>query len=214
MKKTLLLIACFTAIAAKAQVTVRPGVRAGLNLSTLTDTDLDTRADFYAGAFVAIKLAKFYTLQPEINYSRQGAKGKEYYYTNEYDPVAATYRVNADYAVQYLSLGVMNKFNIIDGFHGTVGPTLDFRVGDNFRKYTSERPYDVDFGFNLGLGYELPMGLTIEARYKLGFVDIFGDNMDDDDEYYYEGDRQERARLNSVFQIGLSYNFKLTGSTK
>lgn len=197
-----------------AQVTFRPGVRAGLNLSTFTDTNLDTRADFYAGSFVAIKLAKFYTLQPEINYSRQGAKGTEYYYVNEFDPISARYRRDVDYSIQYLSFGIMNKFNIIDGFHGTVGPTLDFRVGDNFRKYTAERPYDVDFGFNVGLGYTWPMGLAIEARYKLGFVDIFGDNMDNDDEYYYEGDHEERARLNSILQIGLSYSFKITGSAK
>jgi len=203
MKKIALLIACFLGIAATAQVTVKPGIRAGLNLSTLTNTNLDTKADFYVGGFVAIKLAKFYTLQPEVNYTRQGGKGTIYEYSNDFDPVVPIYSREVDYSIQYVSLGIMNKFNIIKDFHATVGPTIEFRVGDNFRDYTSERPYDMDFGFNIGLGYTLPMGLTVEARYKTGFVDIFGRNIDDDDDNYQTDD----ARLNSVLQFGVSYAF-------
>lgn len=172
---------CFFAYQANAQVTIKPGVRAGLNLSTFTNSDFDRKADFYVGGLLAIKLASFYTLQPELTYSRQGAKGQTYeYYFPDFDPVVqGTYR-DYDYEISYLSLGVMNKFRIVDGFHAIVGPTLDFRLDDNFITY--QRPQDIDMTLNGGIGYTLPMGLTIEARYKMGLLDIFG-NYEDDDYY-------------------------------
>ncbi|KGO91300.1 porin family protein [Flavobacterium subsaxonicum] len=215
MKKITLLLVCFLALhTANAQVTIKPGIRAGLNLATLTNTNLDTKADFYVGGFVAIKLAKFYTLQPELTYSRQGATGSGFYnadYYYGYDPVIPAYggSNDTDYSLQYLSLGVMNKFNIIDGFHAIVGPTLDFKVGDNFTGYAADELMGVDLGLNAGLGYTLPMGLTIEARYKIGFADIFGDNYSgyNDDYYYDDNGNYDDVILNSVVQLGLSYAF-------
>lgn len=207
MKKITLLVVSLIALGASAQVTVKPGVRAGLNLSTFTNTDFDRKADFYVGGFVAIKLAKFYTLQPELNYTRQGAKGTEYYYSSDFDPIATTYSRDVDYSLQYVSLGIMNKFNIVNGFHAIVGPTLDFKVGDNFPGYIGNELVGVDLGLNGGLGYTLPMGLTIEARYKLGLVDIFGNNFDED---YYDEDNNgnyDDVILNSLVQLGVSYSF-------
>jgi hypothetical protein len=208
MKKTLLfsflLLSFFTAT---AQVTVKPGVRAGLNLATLTNTNSDSKADFYLGGFMAINLTRIYTLQPEINYSRQGAKSTVYDYALDFDPIATPVGREANLSVQYLSLSVMNKFKIIKGFHAAVGPTLDFRVGDNFRDFTTERPSDLDVGINFGLGYTLPMGLTLEARYKAGFIDIFGENLE---QGYYDNDNNsayDDTRLNSILQFGLSYAF-------
>lgn len=211
MKKSILLfVCCFVGIAAFAQVTVKPGVRAGLNLANFTNTDFDTKADFYVGGLVAIKLAKFYTLQPELTYSRQGAKGQYYEYNdfNNFDPIVQnTYIIrDRDYSLQYVSLAVMNRFDIVQGFHGIVGPTLDFRVGDNFPDELGRELADVDFALNGGFGYTLPMGLTVEARYKLGLVDIFGYNFEDD--YYNESSEDyDDIYLNSVFQIGVSYTF-------
>lgn len=191
-----------------AQVTVKPGIKAGLNLSTLTNLNADSKTDFYAGGFVDIKLARFYTLSPEIIYSRQGAKVNNYfdelYFPNPDDP---GFRSRSfDIELQYISVGVMNKFKIVDGFHAMVGPSFDFKVGDNLD--------DSDLiGFDLailgGLGYTFPMGLTIEARFKQGLADIFGDNYSD---YYYEdgeyyNDSIDNIKLNQVFQFGVSYTF-------
>lgn len=202
------LFLCFMAFQAQAQVEVKPGVRAGLNLSTFTNSDFDRKADFYVGGLVSIKLAKFYTLQPELTYSRQGAKGKTF---NDniinFDPVLPrdTYYSDYDYELSYISLGIMNKFNIVQGFHAIVGPTLDFKVSDNFPAIYDD-PIDFDLSLNGGIGYTLPIGLTIEARYKMGLIDIFGDYSDDD---YYDDDSNDfnDVILNSVFQLGLSYTF-------
>jgi hypothetical protein len=210
MKTTITaLFAFFLAMQAQAQVTVKPGVRAGLNLSNFTNSDMDTKADFYVGGLVAIKLAKFYTLQPELTYTRQGAKAE--YTEVSFDPIVQNSRTyEQDYSIQYISLGLMNKFNIVEGFHATVGPTIDFKVGDNFPDFADDELVGLDIAFNGGLGYTLPMGLTIEARYKLGFVDIFGDNFEEDyyDDYYDDDNgNYDDIILNSVIQLGLSYTF-------
>ena len=210
MKKLITgLFLCFMAWQANAQVEIKPGVRAGLNLSTFTNSDFDRKADFYVGGLVAIKLAKFYTLQPELTYSRQGAKGKAFTGDfNNFDPVVInpmTYE-DYDYEISYISLGIMNKFNIISGFHATVGPTIDVKVSDNFPTFYDD-PIEFDLALNGGIGYTLPMGPTIEARYKLGLIDIFG-NYDDDD--YYDDDNNgnyDDVILNSVIQLGVSYTF-------
>lgn len=208
MKKVIFATLCCLGFAtSQAQVTVKPGVRAGLNVSSLTNLDADSRADFYVGGQVGIQFTKFYTLQPELTYSRQGASVNNYFYDDPFDPDFSSNRSrSSDIELQYISLAVANKFKIIDGFHALVGPSLDFKVGDNL-----EYSHDL-IGFDLaifgGLGYTFPNGFTVEARFKQGLVDIFGDNYDydyDDDEYY--NDYVDNVKLNQVFQIGASYTF-------
>ncbi|PZR15590.1 MAG: PorT family protein [Flavobacterium psychrophilum] len=202
MKRIILLSVFLFALQAEAQVTVKPGVRAGLNLASVTNMDADIKPDFYIGGFVGIKLASFYTLQPEISYSRQGANSARFY-----DPyvIPGPYVTEKDYELQYVSLAVMNKFTFAESFYGIVGPSLDFKVSDNFNAEEDDDAFGVDFALNGGIGYTLPMGLSIEARYKLGLVDVFGDIYNDD--YYYEDDNYDNIKLNSVLQIGVAYTF-------
>lgn len=209
MKKAIVagLFLCFGILQINAQVTVKPGIKAGLNLSNLTNLNADSKTDFYAGGFVDIKLASFYTLSPEIIYSRQGAKVNSYFdelYLPNPDDSAFRSR-SFDIELQYISVGVMNKFKIVDGFHAMVGPSFDFKVGDNL---DNDDLIGFDLGILGGLGYTFPMGLTIEARFKQGLADIFGDNYD----YYYDdndnyNDNLDNIKLNQVFQFGVSYTF-------
>ena len=191
-----------------AQMSVKPGVKAGLNFSTFTNTDADSKTDFYMGGFVAIKLAKIYTLQPEVVYSRQGAIVSQDYY-DTYDPLYSVGRRNTRYSVDYLSFGIINKFTFKHGFQAVVGPSLDFKVGDNFNRNHTEEPMGFDLGLIGGIGYSLPNGLTFEARIKQGMVDIFGNAYDDyDDEYDNDGNYND-VILNQVFQLGVSYTFDI-----
>ncbi|RZJ66430.1 MAG: PorT family protein, partial [Flavobacterium sp.] len=132
--------------------------------------------------------------------------GEAYYYTG--DGLLPSYSVEQDYSIQYLSLGIMNKFDIVQGFHAVVGPTLDFKVGDNFPDFDDEL-LPLDITLMGGLGYTFPMGLTIEARYKIGLVDIFGNNYStyDDDNYNDSDGNYNDVILNNVIQLGLAYSF-------
>ncbi|WP_166921472.1 porin family protein [Flavobacterium poyangense] len=203
MKKiTIIALLLFiTAITSQAQVKVSPGLRGGLNLATLTNiSDSSLKSDFYVGGLVAIKFNKFFTLQPELTYSRQGSEGRYFTYQN---PLGTPVK----YELNYLSLGAVAKFHFNGGgFHILAGPSADFKTSDNFEKYGFD-PIDLDLSIVGGVGYTLPNGLTFEARIKQGIVDIYGyDNFDYDNNDNY---RYDDAILNQVFQIGVSYTFKM-----
>ena len=61
-----------------------------------------------------------------------------------------------------------------------------------------------DFGLTGGLGYSMPNGLTFEARFKQGFVDIFGGEYSEDSDGNVDVDQ---IYLNQLFQLGISYTF-------
>lgn len=212
MKKVIMATLCCISFASSySQITVKPGVRAGLNISSLTNYNADSKADFYVGGQVGIQFTKFYTLQPELTYSRQGATVNDYYdfYTAlppEFDPNFSPRRSKYDIELQYLSLSVANKFKIIEGFHALVGPSLDFKIGDNL-DYNDDL-IGFDLGVFLGLGYTFSNGFGVEARFKQGLIDIFGNDYDyyHDNDYYYD-DYIDNVKLNQVFQIGASYSF-------
>ena len=197
MKKIALIafVLCIGLAKSQAQVKVNPGLRGGINFSTLTNID-DNRAktDFYVGGLVNIKFNKYFSLQPEVTYSRQGDEGRYFedgrYYTEKYE-------------LNYITLGAVAKFNFGGGgFHLLAGPSLDLKVSDN---YINTNPEDFDLAFVGGIGYTLPNGLTFEARLKQGLIDIYGYNgYDYDNNGYYYND----VILNQVFQIGISYTFK------
>jgi len=90
MKKTMILIAAFMAIAtfSKAQDKtdfrdkINFGLKAGLNLSNVYDTkgeqfDASAKFGFTGGAFVSIPLGTYIGVQPEILYSQKGIISSE-----------------------------------------------------------------------------------------------------------------------------------------
>ncbi|MFB3386145.1 porin family protein [Flavobacterium sp. LAR06] len=198
-KIALIAFALFIGLAtSQAQMKVSPGIRGGLNLSTLTNIDDNSmKSDYYIGGLVEIKFNKYFTLQPEITYSRQGSEGREYYFdTDSFE--------NTKYELNYVTLGAVAKFNFGgQGFHVLAGPSLDIKTSDNFGRYGYD-PIGTDFSFVGGIGYSLPNGLTFEARFKQGFIDIYGYDGIDYDDYYYD-----QVILNQVLQFGISYTFKV-----
>jgi hypothetical protein len=176
MKKLTFLFLVLISGLSFAQVTFNPGIRAGLNLAKFTQSDngiynwfdensdpyysnyqkeeTDFIADFYVGFFGNIRFTKFYALQPEINYSRQGSKIRV---ANEtYEP-----------KISYLSLQIVNKF-YFQKFNIHVGPSIDFALEDNGFNPSN----NVDLGFLLGVGYDITNNFGIEARVKKGIVEV------------------------------------------
>ena len=182
-----------------AQVTFKPGLRAGASFSNFSNTRSDYKTDFYIGGFGEIKLTKFYTLQPEITYSQQGADNVKTIirYNNGQDVIESR-----NLEIDYLSLAMINKFTFNGGFQLQVGPTLDFRLQDNLLYQKS----DVDLAFIMGIAYKLKSGLTFEARFKKGLVDVL-----DSDIYESSRDNDEfwlaDYNTNISFQLGISYPF-------
>lgn len=182
-----------------AQKKVSPGIRAGVNVATLSNINADFKTDFYAGGIVSLHLGQRYTLQPELTYTRQGANNVTFVDDETGDPTG-----QENVTIQYLSLGVINKFYFVEGFHGLIGPSLDMKIGKNFPRidFDDDDYGGVDLGISLGLGYTLPIGLTFEGRFKTGMLDAFNND-------YFLGmfDDPDNISLNRVFQLGVSYSF-------
>jgi hypothetical protein len=164
----------------QAQVSFRPGLRGGANFSHFSKgsnyyysdpynpssninqrVDYSTKTDFYLGFYGALRLSKFYTLQPEIDYSAQGSNYRS----------STNNSVTLD--VDYLSFEVLNKFTFGDRFNIHFGPTLDFVVERNFNTDAN-----VDMAFVLGMGINLTPNFGIEGRVKKGIIPVvdFSDN--------------------------------------
>lgn len=201
MKRKTLLLAIALAATTQlfAQKKVSPGIRAGVNVTTLSNIDADFKADFYAGGILSLNLGQRYTLQPELIYTRQGASNVTFVDEESGEPTG-----QENVTIQYLSLGVINKFYFVDGFHGLIGPSLDMKIGNNFPRidFDDDEYGGVDLGISLGLGYTLPIGLTFEGRFKTGMLDAFNND-------YFLGmfDDPDEISLNRVFQLGVSYSF-------
>jgi len=206
MKKSisLALFCLFGFTQINAQVTFSPGLRAGANFAHLTQsTDPNekytNRTDFYAGIFGDLNLSKVYSLQPEINYSRQGSG----YEKRQSDNTIKTSEIK----VSYLSLGIVNKFKF-EKFNFQVGPTIDININDkgktlstSYNSYNDPYFYNyyeydytpVDFTFFIGAGYDITDNFGIEARIKKGFLDVA--------DWGSGGE-------NVVIQTGIYYKFK------
>ncbi len=201
---TIALLAFFGLIT-HAQVTFKPGIRAGVNFSHFTKgdkydngyydtngnyisvTNRDTykaKSDFYLGFYGALHLAKRYTLQPEIDYSRQGA----IYDGNNPANIANGRKKD----ISYLSIEIINKFLFSDKLNVHFGPTADFIVekSDNI-----DTDSDLDLAFVFGLEYNFTKNLGIEARVKKGVIPVI--------------DYSHDNHTNVVFSFGGTYTFDL-----
>lgn len=198
-KLAFVLFVFFTIIKPQAQTAFKPGLRAGLSLSTISEMHADYRPDFYVGGFGEINLTKRYALQPEINYIRQGSNNVARNFT---DPDTQTERViYQDLQMRYLSISMINKFTFGQGFQVQFGPALDVLLSDNlaFRKTYN------DLSFVTGLAYRMPSGLGFEFRFKKGLFDVL------DSDYYYNNSNNDYFfgdyNTNVNFQIGITYSF-------
>lgn len=196
MKKvTIIVLLCFFGLTqVNAQVSFKPGFRAGLNLSHFSkgndayyndgsssnNRNFSSITDFYIGFFGDLKLTKYYSLQPEINYSRQGS---DYTY---YDG-GLMRDVSRKFEVSNLTIGLANKFTF-NKMNVHLGPTIEFVVDQNFNTDAN-----VDLAFFLGAGYDITTNFGIEARVKKGIIPVL--------------DFSDGNHTNVVFSLGAFYKF-------
>lgn len=183
MKKLFFLLITLISGLSFAQVTFNPGIRLGANISHFSDGpaqdywnytdsqhyfyygsntfDVKSKVDFYIGFQANIRFAKFYALQPEIYYTRQGAK-----YESQ-DPAVSSKTVT----VSYIGAAVVNKF-YFDQFNIHFGPTLELLTDHK----NIESSTVADLGVLLGAGYDITRNIGVEARIKKGFVHVVNDH--------------------------------------
>jgi len=204
MKKIILTVAAVMALstAAKAQDTnsgnVKLGIKAGLNVATLTGEDVSddvkSRVGFHAGVVAEFKVAPNFSIQPELLYSQQGAK---------IDTFEESFNVETTLKVNYLNLPVLAKYYIIKGLSIEAGPQIGYRLSSKMKVEVpglgtdeidfKDQTKSIDFGLVGGVAYDLPMGVFFQARYNAGLSKINDDN--------------DGSAKNGVFQVSVGYKF-------
>lgn len=140
-----------------AQVEFSLGAKAGVNRSKFTLKGSDDITGFQGGAFALIKITKF-AIQPEFLYMQQGSKLRD---------------ISGDLKTSYVAIPVMLKFYLLGGLNVQAGPQFGFLTAAELGgKGAGELVKDSDVTANFGLGWDLPFGLTVDARYNLGLKDI------------------------------------------
>ncbi len=193
MKK--IILAAFvlgTCTAAVAQQQLKFGPKAGVNFANLSGVDnSEMKTGFHVGAVAEIKFNEKFSIQPEVVYSAQGTK-------------TMINNIQGKVNIDYINVPILAKYYIVDGFSVEAGPQVGFLVKaegkgtindvsvssdikDNFKS--------TDFGLGLGLAYDLPVGMFVNARYNLGLSDIRNNTSSGD------------AVKNNVIQVGIGYKF-------
>lgn len=172
MKRILLGIALLFAVSSYAQ-NVRYGVKAGLNFSTLQGDDFEDalgRYGFAAGLFAQIPLSGNLKFQPEILYSGQGIK-----------PNSMPGSVYAERAeLDYLQMPLLLNLNA-GKVYFQLGPQVGLGIWNSFNNETYKN-YDIS-GLG-GIGYQIIDGLSLEARYSMGFLDVVNGSQEGKNSYF------------------------------
>jgi len=183
---------------AAAQIQLAVGVKAGPNFAKInTDAsageNYKNRTGFHGGAFVLIKATKI-GVQPEIIFSQQGSKVKI-----DGD--------NFESNFSYVNIPIIIKLYTVAGINIQAGPQFGFvtsaktpiedQLNPGTYKMTDikDKMKSSDITAALGLGWDLPFGLTIDARYNLGLSKIFKD---------VPSGSTDNAK-NQVIQVSLGY---------
>jgi len=195
MKKfiILLFVGSFAYTVANAQAQFALGIKGGPNFAKVDVNDPDAswkgRTGFHGGAFALIKLTKI-GIQPEVIFSQQGSKVK--FNSDDYD---------ANFS--YVNIPVILKLYTVAGINLQAGPQFGFltTAESDYNPITHQPQTKADIKdaykksdvrVEIGAGWDLPFGLTIDARYNLGISKI-------------EDDPSLEATKNQVFQVSLGF---------
>jgi opacity protein-like surface antigen len=196
MKKIILFTVAFLAFSfadAQDKKGMSYGVKGGLNISSITNSDVEemessSLVGFHIGLFGEFMLGNKFAIQPELLYSTQGVKLESYGETG-------------DLKVDYISIPVMAKYYVAKDFSLELGPQIGFVAsakiksgGESLSIKDDVKAIDLSLGF--GAAYNITDKFMLGARYNLGLTRLQKDL-----------EPGESDSKNSVFQISLGYKF-------
>jgi hypothetical protein len=200
MKRIILTVIAVLAFGFANAQEVKFGAKAALNIATLAG-DAENQSSyigFQLGGFAEIKVSDKFFVQPELVYSTQGSEEKGNQNINGTD-----YDAKIIYKFAYINIPVMAKYYVAKSFSLEAGPQFGFltrakaelkvagqSVEVDFKDYVKS----VDFGINLGAGYDFTDKFSAGVRYNFGLTDI--DKEDDSSEV-----------KNAVFSVSIGYKF-------
>jgi len=158
------IVAAFMAVSSADAQNINFGVKGGLNVYNLegnSNSDFDSKIGVNFGVLGQTQLNEFFSLQPEIVYSKQGAK-------------SGGTKIKLD----YINVPVLIQYMFDNGFRLQSGPQLSFMMNaegeNNGSTLNLEENYkSMDLGFSIGGSYlHTANGFGIDVRYNHGLSDI------------------------------------------
>lgn len=193
MKKVILSAIAVMAFAFSNAQETRFGIKGGLNISNVVGGDVENTnslVGFHVGGLAEIHVVEKFFIQPELLFSAQGTK------------VDGPLGSSADLKLNYLNIPVLAKYYFIENkFSVEAGPQLGILLsakaeGEDIKDFTRS----VDFGFNIGAGYNFTDNLSAGIRYTIGLSPLTDEDIDNADDYY-------DSAKNSNLAIFLAYKF-------
>lgn len=132
------------------------GLKGGLNFSKLNIPDINTsqKTGYHLGAYSLFKFAKI-GIQPEFIFSQQGSKVDL-----------------GNWDTKYINIPVILKLYLAGGFNLQAGPQFGFlNKAELDGNSIKEDLKTADVSLGLGLGWDTPIGLKLDARYNMGLTD-------------------------------------------
>ncbi|MCC9166979.1 porin family protein [Pontibacter harenae] len=213
MKKLLFAFAFVLTSFAAAQAQATFGIRGGANLSNLSgdlrdENMFENKVSFHAGVTLAFPVVEnFFSIQPELLYSRKGFNTSEETYTNlllqersrrgsvNYNyldlPVLANIKAGPLYfelgpQLSYL-LSVNNETEVYDGNGNLIASSNDSKSKEGLSEF--------EIGYAAGLGFTSRNGISLGVRYNGAFSDFVKEDVN------FEGDLTNARH--SVFMLTL-----------
>ena len=157
LKRIFVLVLCFITFSNQGQ-NIDFGPKIGANFATFGDlSKFDNEIGFVGGAFLSIKFSKI-GIQTEVLYSQQG----EDFGFDQFD-------------LDYINIPLALKFYFLGGLNLQLGPQFGFLINDNVFDDVVEGIETETFDLNAfgGLGLDLPLNLSVDARYIFDVSDNF-----------------------------------------
>jgi Outer membrane protein beta-barrel domain len=179
------------------------GLKGGLNFANQSFSGNgapapSTIVGFNVGAFVEFKIIGKFAIQPELLYSTQGSEFK----TNQFVE-GSNYNLNVKFDLAYLNVPVMLKYYVAPKFNLEFGPQIGFMtsskmivtvIGQGSGSQDAKSLFEsVDFGLNIGAGFDFTNKLAANARYNLGLSNTLKNTSGSD------------SAKNSVISLSLAY---------
>ena len=166
--KTSSMLLIFLMIGQLVNAQIQAGARLGLNFSNqkwqlgLDDQSDDMKAGLSAGAYANIKIAKSFSVQPELLYNAMGSKASE-----------------GNYQLTYIALPVFLRYDYNDLLEVHIGPQFSYLLSAKYDDINIKDSYkEFDLGAVIGVGVKID-AFEAGLRYYRGFSNTFAENETD-----------------------------------
>lgn len=149
------------------------GLKGGLNISNIHGGNESAypnakgKTSFHVGAFSQFSVTDFFSIQPEVLYSRQG-------FSSDANPGSTIKTGTVDNQLDYINVPVLFSFQVLDNISLQAGPMVGLLLTakENNTETIKEQYNSFDYGAAAGIEGRLSIA-RLGIRYNYGINDIY-----------------------------------------